>query len=135
MNQILTDEELINIADDEQFWYNHLSYQECDVHALAKAIEQAIINKLNSADPVAWKGLSGHLVYDKKSLLPSTRELATPLYEQPPAQSAVEGWTLVPTEILDAFPEINPSSYDHDDACRLNAWGVELVLSAARNEE
>ena len=31
--------------------------------------------------------------------------------------------------IIDAFPEINPSNYDHDDACNLNAWGVELVLA------
>ena len=31
--------------------------------------------------------------------------------------------------IIDAFPEINPSNYDHDDACGLNAWGVELVLA------
>lgn len=40
------------------------------------------------------------------------------------------GYALVPLEILDRFPEINPSNYDHDDACALNAWGVELVLSA-----
>ena len=33
--------------------------------------------------------------------------------------------------IIDAFPEINPSNYDHDDACNLNAWGVELVLADA----
>ena len=31
--------------------------------------------------------------------------------------------------IIDDFPEINPSNYDHDDACGLNAWGVELVLA------
>ena len=42
-----------------------------------------------------------------------------------------EGYALVPTEILDRFPELNPSNYDHDDACELNAWGVELVLAAA----
>lgn len=33
--------------------------------------------------------------------------------------------------IIDQFPEINPSNYDHDDVCHLNAWGVELVLSDA----
>lgn len=37
---------------------------------------------------------------------------------------------LVPREVLDRFPEINPSNCDHEDACALNAWGVELVLSA-----
>ena len=42
-----------------------------------------------------------------------------------------EGYVLVPEEIIDRFPEINPSNYDHDDACALNAWGVELVLSAS----
>lgn len=45
--------------------------------------------------------------------------------------SAPEGYAIVPVEILDRFPEINPSNYDHDGACALNAWGVELVLSAA----
>ena len=44
---------------------------------------------------------------------------------------APEGYAIVPVEILDRFPEINPSNYDHDGACALNAWGVELVLSAA----
>ena len=42
-----------------------------------------------------------------------------------------EQWAVVPRDVLDRFPEINPSNYDHDDACRLNAWGVELVLAAA----
>lgn len=40
---------------------------------------------------------------------------------------------LVPREIVDRFPEINPVNYDHDDACALNAWGVEVVTSAAPN--
>src|SRR5690606_21431982 len=39
-------------------------------------------------------------------------------------------YKLVPAELIDRFPEINPSNYDHDDACTLNAWGVELVLAA-----
>jgi len=33
--------------------------------------------------------------------------------------------------IIDQFPEINPSNYDHDDVCHLNGWGVELVLAEA----
>jgi len=41
-----------------------------------------------------------------------------------------EGYSLVPTEILDRFPEINTCNYDHDDACFLNNWGVEVVLAA-----
>ncbi len=54
MNQILTDEELITIADDEQFWDNHFGYQECDAYALARAIEQAILNKLSDQKPIAY---------------------------------------------------------------------------------
>ena len=37
---------------------------------------------------------------------------------------------LVPVELIDRFPEINPNNYNHDDARTLNAWGVELVLAA-----
>lgn len=40
-----------------------------------------------------------------------------------------DGLVMVPKEVLDRFPEINPSNYDHNDVCALNAWGVELVLS------
>ena len=41
-----------------------------------------------------------------------------------------EKYKRVPMEIIDRFPEINPSNYDHDNVCALNAWGVELVLAA-----
>ncbi|WP_296205291.1 DUF551 domain-containing protein, partial [uncultured Hyphomicrobium sp.] len=41
------------------------------------------------------------------------------------------GWKLVPSEILDRFPELNMSNYNHDDVGDLNSWGVELVLSAS----
>lgn len=52
------------------------------------------------------------------------------------AQAAVPaGWQLVPSALIDAFPEINPSNYGHDDVCALNAWGVELVLAAAPKPE
>lgn len=44
-------------------------------HALSKLAEQA-------EEPVAWRGKSGHLVYDKDALMPSTRHLATPLYTE-----------------------------------------------------
>lgn len=57
------------------------------------------------------------------------------LYTHPPVPSVPEGYQLVPVDLLDAFPEINPSNYDHDDACRLNAWGVELVLAAKESEK
>lgn len=45
--------------------------------------------------------------------------------------AAPPGYVLVPVELIDAFPEINPSNYGHDDACELNAWACELVTAAA----
>ena len=45
--------------------------------------------------------------------------------------STNDEWVMVPREIVDRFPEINPSNYGHDDACHLNSWGVELVQSAS----
>lgn len=45
--------------------------------------------------------------------------------------TAPPGYVLVPVELIDAFPEINPSNYGHDDACELNAWACELVTAAA----
>ena len=47
----------------------------------------------------------------------------------PTSAGVPDGYSLVSNEILDRFPEINPSNYDHDGVCDLNAWGVELVLS------
>lgn len=38
---------------------------------------------------------------------------------------------VVAVEILDRFPEINPSNYNDEDVCALNNWGVEVVLAAA----
>ena len=61
-----------------------------------------------------------------------TRELALVEWNRRASPARVpEGYAIVPVEILDRFPEINPSNYDHDNACALNAWGVELVLAAA----
>lgn len=53
---------------------------------------------------------------------------AAPEYKPLPAASSEA--MMVPKEILDRFPEINPSNYDHDDVCALNAWGVEVMLAA-----
>jgi len=30
-------------------------------------------------------------------------------------------------EIMRTYIELNTSNYDHDDVCRLNAWGIEAV--------
>jgi len=64
-----------------------------------------------------------------------TDDQLTEAYEAGKRDAIPEGWVLVPKEILDRFPEINPSNYDHDDACGLNAWGVELVFAAEPKEE
>lgn len=42
---------------------------------------------------------------------------------------------MIPVEILDRFPEINPSNYGHDDVCNLNSWGVEVVLAATEPKD
>ena len=47
------------------------------------------------------------------------------------ARTVPEGFVMVPVELLDRLPELNEFNYSHDDVCELNAWGVELVLSAA----
>ena len=47
------------------------------------------------------------------------------------ARTVPEGYVMVPVELLDRLPELNEFNYSHDDVCELNAWGVELVLSAA----
>jgi hypothetical protein len=58
--------------------------------------------------------------------------LAAAPQPQPPTEQALvlDGWRWVPAKLLDKFPEINTSNYDHDDACELNAWGIEVVLAA-----
>lgn len=42
----------------------------------------------------------------------------------------MQGWMLVPADLIDNFPEINPNNYDHDQVCDLNDWGCDLVLAA-----
>ena len=79
MNQILTDEE-ITLIIRECARGSAINRDGSTSHRIARAIEQAILNKLNEQEPVGWQGHSGHLVYDKKSLLPSTRHLAKPIY-------------------------------------------------------
>ena len=41
------------------------------------------------------------------------------------------GYVVVPVEIVNRFPEINPSNYGPDEVDALNAWGIELVAAAA----
>ena len=39
-------------------------------------------------------------------------------------------YKLVPADLIDRFPEINPRDYGHYDVCDLIGWGVELVHAA-----
>lgn len=36
----------------------------------------------------------------------------------------------VPMELIDRFPEINPSNYNEDDVTALNTWGIEVFRAA-----
>lgn len=47
------------------------------------------------------------------------------------ARTVPEGYVMVPVDLLDRFPELNELNYSHDGVCELNAWGIDLVLSAA----
>ncbi|MFA9439448.1 hypothetical protein ACDA63_07405 [Uliginosibacterium sp. sgz301328] len=48
-----------------------------------------------------------------------------------PAPVVPEEWLLVPTALLDRFPELNLCNYTSDDVDELNAWGIEVMLAAA----
>ena len=60
-------------------------------------------------------------------LIPLLQQAADELDRE---QRVPEGWALVPQSLIDTFPEINPSNYDHYEACELNRWGCEVVTSA-----
>lgn len=42
---------------------------------------------------------------------------------------------LIPSDLLERFPEINPRNYDSDDVATLNQWGIDVVLTAVRATE
>ena len=124
MNPILTDEELITIADDEQFWDNHFGYQECDAYALAKAIEQAVLNKLSEQKPVCYAFKN----YGKWSVVAEavTDPTVIPLYLHP-APSVPEGYQLVPIEPTEAMQE----AWDGESSL-MGTWNA--MLAAARSK-
>ena len=96
MNQLLSDAEI------ESLYFNEIDRREL---SFARAIEQAILSKLNSAEPRSY--LYKHHYYDgsfvfshKDTLNGSPCIEAIPLYEHPPAPSAVE-WV----SVEDRLPE------------------------------
>lgn len=56
-------------------------------------------------------------------------------YTHPQSPAVPDGYSLIANEILDRFPELNMSNYSHDDVDALNAWGVELTLSASQSDK
>lgn len=58
-------------------------------------------------------------------------EIADEIVAWQAARTVPEGFVMVPVDLLDKFPELNEFNYSHDDVCELNAWGIDLVLSAA----
>ncbi len=92
-------------------------------------IEVANSCDCNPQDTVNWRHAEN--AREAATEIEQLRAKVAELGSRTSPASVLEGYALVPVEILDRFPEINPSNYDHDGACALNAWGVELVLSAA----
>ena len=128
MNQILTDEEL---------WDIHCK-EDDTVFAYGRGVISAYETKLREQnDPIYQLRCSDGAWIDQNEQSYKYNlehgHTVRKLYEHP-APSAPEGMVLVPIEIIDRFPQLNPSNYDHEGVCYLNAWGVELVLSAARSE-
>ena len=88
MNQILTDEEIFKLQYEMQC-------RDGGFHPIpfAKAIEQAILNKLNSAEPVGYRymGVDGSWRFD----VMGKGDIAEAVYEHPPAPSVPKGWTVI----------------------------------------
>ena len=148
MNQILTDEEITLIVR-ECARGSSINRDGSTSHRIARAIEAAVINKLNSAEPVAWQerqqtktGLTNW--YDSGKPPSRDRKLSEviggieyqwrPLFTHPPAPSAVE-WVSVEDRL--------PGEQGHDSEevlCFINghcgltdfecrnggAWGIRL---------
>lgn len=91
-----------------------------DLDKMARELLAEESRKLGLDEAAYHIGCGGDLDMNDQSAINAIRAA---LLAAPP------GYVLVPVELIDAFPEINPSNYDHDDACRLNAWGCELVTA------
>lgn len=93
MTQLITDEEIVEISID------CASVSPSDIY-FARVIEAKILKTLNNAEPRSY--LYKHHYYDGSFVFSHKDTLnggpcieAIPLYEHPPAPSAVEGWTAI----------------------------------------
>ena len=147
MNKILTDEE-ITLIIRECARGSAINRDGSTSHRIARAIEQAVLNKLGEQEPVAWlhqTRTSSDVITDgvKMFLLrqyerwefhssmqrPSVckaENYTKPLYLHP-APSVPEGYQLVPIEPTEAMQE----AWDGESSL-MGTWNA--MLAAARSE-
>lgn len=134
---ILSDEEIKSLGEGNQgTWQDDLQF--------ARSIEQAILAKLNSAEPALFiqsnhLDLANHQVFLCRCAPLKLHDDWVPLYEHPPAPSVPTGYQLVPVEPTEAM-----ASAGWDDAIENEADNIDIydiagiyraMLSAARSEE
>ena len=138
MNQILTDAE-ITLIIRECARGSAINRDGSTSHRIARAIEQAILNKLSEQKPVAevvWydpvlsatTDKAGKIIDASMSFI-DTADLGTKLYAVPPqpAPSVPEGYQLVPIEPTEAMQE----AWDGESSL-MGTWNA--MLAAARSE-
>ena len=125
MNQILTDEEIFKLQYE-------LQYREGGFHPIpfARAIEQAILNKLSAQEPFGYyeNGRWSIVTDGGPDKWRARKEYTGPLYLHP-APSVPEGYQLVPIEptevMIAAGRQLGDVSYGDI---------YKAMLSAARSE-
>lgn len=147
MNQILTDEE-ITLIIRECARGSAINRDGSTSHRIARAIEQAVLNKLGEQEPVAWlhqTRTSSDVITDEVKMFllrqyerwefhssmqrPSVckaENYTKPLYLHP-APSVPEGYQLVPIEPTDAMQE----AWDGESSL-MGTWNA--MLSAAKKQ-
>lgn len=138
MNKILTDAE-ITLIIRECARGSAINRDGSTSHRIARAIEQAILNKLSEQKPVAevvWydpvlsatTDKAGKIIDASMSFI-DTADLGTKLYAVPPqpAPSVPEGYQLVPIEPTDAMRE----AWDGESSL-MGTWNA--MLAAARSD-
>ena len=147
MNQILTDEE-ITLIIRECARGSAINRDGSTSHRIARAIEQAVLNKLGEQEPVAWlhqTRTSSDVITDEVKMFllrqyerwefhssmqrPSVckaENYTKPLYLHP-APSVPEGYQLVPIEPTEAMQE----AWDGESSL-MGTWNA--MLAAARSE-
>lgn len=106
-----------------------------DIHSAAARIWQALQGvDLRKQDPVpviAQALADAAIQHVGAPAQPASAE------QQPVANRGTPGLQDVRVErtIIDRYPEINPSNYDHEAVCALNSWGFDVVMNARPIED